>query len=655
MVHPRTFGDWFETGNRLYAAGNMQEAVAAYRRAIDIQPNFPDSYNNLANALIRLADFPGAIAAYQNAIRLRPEFSQAHHNLGALLQRMERWPEAAEAYRNAVRIDPKLPADVHNQLGIVLFRARQFRAAVDAFRQAIAINPNFAEALNNLANVYQELQNPVEAIACYRRAAVLRPDSPEIFNNLGNVLKETGQLDYALAAQHRAVVLRPDYADAYNNLANTLKDTRRLDQALACYDSALAINPSHVVAHSGKVYTLHFHPESTPASLAAAHREWNARHAAKVPRMASHRNTANPDRRLRIGYVSPDFRDHVVGRFLLPLLANHDHRQVELFAYASVTRPDAQVGRFKNHFETWRDVAHLSDEALAELIHSDKIDILVDLTMHMAGSRLLAFARKPAPVQLTYLAYCSTTGLDAMDYRLTDNYLDPPGSSEEWYSEKSLHLRSYWCYEAPENAPPVAARSGPITFGCLNNFCKVSNTAVETWGKLMNRIANSRLIIHAHAGTHRSELITKFASMGIADERIEFVGFAPLHEYLNTYARIDIGLDPFPYAGGTTTCDALWMGVPVVSLAGTTAVSRAGRSILTQIGLPGFVAESVDEYIEKAATLAADSDRLKSLRVDLRDRMTNSPLMDATGFARDVERVYRDIWQKWCMEQSAGT
>jgi protein O-GlcNAc transferase len=652
MSSPRTPAEWFETGNRLYAAGDISGAVDAYRRVIELQPEFPDAHNNLANALLRLGDFSAAIGSYHHAIRLRSDFAEAYHNLGALLQRMEQWQEAADAYRNALRFDPALPADVRNQLGIVLFRARQFHAAVDAFHQALTIHPDFAEALNNLANVYHELQQPADAIFCYRRAAVLRPDSAEIFNNLGNVLKETGQLDHALAAQHHAVELRPDYADAYSNLANTLKDTRRLDQALACYDSALALNPSHVIAHSGKVYTLHFHPNSSPRTLAEAHREWNARHAVALPRMSNHRNKIDPYRRLHIGYVSPDFRDHVVGRFLMPLLANHDHRQVQVFAYASVTRPDTYVNRFKNHVDVWRDVAALSDEQLAEKIWADEIDILVDLTMHMAGSRLLMFARKPAPVQLTYLAYCSTTGLNAMDYRFTDMYLDSPENGDKWYCEKSLRLRSYWCYESPSNAPPVTPRSGPITFGCLNNFCKISNATVEAWGKLMNRVTNSRLIVHAHSGTHRAEFIADLGSLGVAAERVEFVGFAPLTEYLNTYGKIDIGLDPFPYAGGTTTCDALWMGVPVISLAGSTAVSRAGRSILSQVGLSDLIVATVDEYVEKAARLAEDTDKLKSLRITLRERMEKSPLMDARGFARDVERAYRDIWQRWCAEPS---
>lgn len=645
-----TAADWFEKGNQLYSRGQFAQAMAAYRRAIQDQPGLAQAHNNLANALVQSGDLDAAVNSYRKAIALDPNLAEAHHNLGAILQRLGRWEESARAYQEAGGCNPDLPAEVFNQLGIVLSRCGKLESAAEAFGQAIAKRAEFPEALNNLANIFHQLNKPAQAIECYRRAGALRPDSAEIFNNLGNVLKETGQLDHALAAQHRAAELRGDYADAYNNLANTLKDTRRLDQAIACYDAALAIDPTHAIAHSGKVYTLHFHPDSTPQSLAAAHKEWADRHAAPLPRYSQHLNLVDPNRRLRIGYVSPDFREHVVGRFLRPLLANHDHRQFEIVAYASVKRPDSHTPWFKQHVDVWQDVATITDDQLAARILADQIDILVDLTMHMAGSRLLMFARKPAPIQLTYLAYCSTTGLEAMDYRFTDGYLDSPDQFR-FYSEKSLSLKSYWCYEASSEIKGVQKECGPITFGCLNNFCKISDATIATWAKLMLGVDDSRLIIHAHAGTHRKEFVEHFIALGVSSERIRFVPFASLSEYLRSYSQIDIALDPFPYAGGTTTCDALWMGVPVVSLAGGTAVSRAGKSILNQIGLGEFVTDTREQYIETAVHLAADQSRLRYLRENLRARMAGSSLMNACQFAKDVEQQYREIWKDWCEGQ----
>ncbi|HWB54584.1 MAG TPA: hypothetical protein VG722_10340, partial [Tepidisphaeraceae bacterium] len=389
--------------------------------------------------------------------------------------------------------------------------------------------------------------------------------------------------------------------------------------------------------------------------LAEAHRQWNLRHAAPLPRFKEYSNSRQPNRRLRIGYVSPDFRQHVVGRFIAPLFAHHNHEAFEIFAYTSVSHPDSLTARLKSCTDTWKNVLVLSDEQLAEQIHADEIDVLVDLTMHMAGSRLLTFARKPAPVQITYLAYCSTTGLDAMDFRFTDRQLDPTDDTDI-YSELSVYLQRYWCYEAPEPSPPVAAlpmiSGGSATFGCLNNFCKVSQIAFELWARILQTVHNSRLILHAHPGAHRQEALDRFNALGIAPDRIQFVDFAPMAEYLRLYQKIDIALDPFPYAGGTTTCDALWMGVPVISLSGQTAVSRSGASILSQVGMSELVADSQDQYVAIAAALANEPSRLQALRLSLRDRMLNSPLMNGRAFAADVETAYRRLWIKWCSEKS---
>jgi protein O-GlcNAc transferase len=366
-----------------------------------------------------------------------------------------------------------------------------------------------------------------------------------------------------------------------------------------------------------------------------------------------HANERDPERRLRIGYVSPDFREHVVGRFLLPLLTSHDKRAVEVFAYAHVPRPDALTESLRACTDSWRSIVGLSDAQAADLIRQDRIDILVDLTMHMDRNRLLVFARKPAPIQATYLAYCASTGLETMDYRLSDPYLDPPGMDESVYSERTIRLpETYWCYqpasETPEVSPLPALERGYVTFGCLNNFCKVSEPTLAAWAKLLRAVPRSQLLLHAHAGSHRLRVQGFLEHEGLEPARVRFTGIVPLREYFQLYHRIDIALDTFPYGGGTTTCDALWMGVPVVSLVGPTAVGRGGLSILSNVGLPELVGGKEEDYVRIGREWAGDLPRLSHLRSTLRQRMASSPLMDGPHLARNVEAAYRQMWRTWC-------
>jgi len=385
------------------------------------------------------------------------------------------------------------------------------------------------------------------------------------------------------------------------------------------------------------------------------HRKWDERHA--QPLRASirpHQNNRDPEKRLRIGFVSPDFRDHVVGRNILPLFEHRNRDQLEFFVYGDVLWPDGLTEEFQRLGDGWRSVLGLTDEQAAQVIRQDQVDILVDLTLHMANSRLLTFARRPAPVQVTYLGYCGTTGLSAMDYRLSDAYLDPPGTNLSDYSEQTIRLPgSYWCYkpktDTPEPVAPPALSTGSITFGCLNNFAKVSAASLDAWGGILRAVPESRLVLHASSGTHRQRTLETFARSGVQPGRIEFVAGQPYHDYIKTYERIDISLDPFPYAGGITSCDSLWMGVPVVTLAGTQSpVSRGGCSILGNVGLTELIAPNVETYQSIAVNLANDLPRLANHRSALRQKMLESPLMNTARFTRNMEAVYRQIWRKWC-------
>jgi predicted O-linked N-acetylglucosamine transferase (SPINDLY family) len=673
--------------------GRAAEGEALIRRAISLAPGEANFHSNLGFVLVNQGRKEEAAAAFRQAVSLRPDSPDARSNLGNVLRELGRTDEAVEIYRDALRIGPNSPM-VLNNLSLAMLDLGNPQEAIELCQRAIALSSATPELHNNLASALCRVGRDDEALSSADRAIVLRANYPEAHFNRGNSLAALGRMGEAIEAYRRAIVLRPDYAEALHNLGNALRETRRLgeaiewyqkalaagfrghellsnmgtvlkdmgelDEALSCFRRSLAIRPDAMI-ESNLVYTLHFHPDSTPQSLATVHRAWNEHHARPL---ASHigprQNDRDPDRRLRVGYVSPDFRYHPVGLFLVPLLAHHDHRQFEIVCYSDVRRPDAVTQRLRSGADAWHETRQLKDEQLAEQIRADRVDVLVDLTMHMACSRLLAFARKPAPVQVTYLAYCSTTGLETMNYRLTDPYLDPPlpgsgqatRSDETVYVERTARLpRTYWCYEPwageIDPGPLPAATAGHITFGCLNNYCKVTGSTWRTWCELLRRVPNSRLLIHADEGPHRQRARELVQSTGVDADRIAFVGFLALVDYFRQYHKIDIALDPFPYTGGTTTCDALWMGVPVVSLAGKTAVSRGGLSILSNIGHPELVAHSPEEYVGIASELASDLPRLEKFRASLRQRMKGSPLMDAEQFARDVERAYRWMWGEY--------
>ena len=561
--------------------------------------------------------------------------------------------QAIAAFRQAIALNPKFP-DAYSNLGGALNEKGDLDEAIAAFRQAIALNPNLPEAHGNLGSVLKNRGEPDETIAACRAALILKPNYPEACVNLGAALKDKGELDAAIAAFRQAIVLNPNSPEAHGSLADVLKDVGQLDEAIAAYRQAIALKPVFPEAHDNLLYTLHFHPAYDARAIADEHVRWNREFAEPLKKLIqAHVNDRSPNRRLRIGYFSPDFRGHPVGRFVFPLLAHHDKSQCEVFAYANVRVLDPITQRIRSYVDNWRDIVGLSDAQVVDLIREDQIDILVDLTMHMADNRLLVFARKPAPVQVTYLAYCSTTGLETIDYRLSDPYLDPPTEDELPYSEQTIRLpETYWCYqpviESPESIPLPALRQDAITFGCLNNFCKVNETGLMTWAAILRAVPNSQLLLHAHEGSHRQQVSERFERHGIKPDRVHFVPYASPDEYFDLYRRMDIALDTFPYGGGTTTCDALWMGVPVVSLAGKMAVGRGGLSILSNIGLPELVGRSEDEYVRIATGLAGDLPRLANLRSTLRRRMQQSPLMDAKRFSRNVEAAYRQMWRNWC-------
>jgi predicted O-linked N-acetylglucosamine transferase (SPINDLY family) len=565
-----------------------------------------------------------------------------HHRSG-------RVADAERGYREILRLEPE-HADSLNLLGVIALQTGNLEAALTLVQRAVVLRPDAAVCRNNLGQVLERLGREDEAARCYEAAIQLDPAYAEAHNNLGFLFARRDQLAEAEALYRKAIELDARYAEPHANRGNLLKDQGELDAAIGCYRRAVELRPDLSALHSNLLLTLHYHPDYSPADLLREHRSWAERHV--VPLEATrrpHENDRDPDRRLRVGYVSPDFREHPVARFMLPLLRAHDRAQVEVFAYSDVRTADPVTAFIRNHVDQWRDVVTLSDEKLAEAVRADGIDVLVDLAAHSGHNRLLAFARKPAPVQVTYLAYCSTTGVDAIDYRITDRYLDPPGEASD-YTERSIHLPGcYWCYSGPPIGRLVNdRRPGISTFGCLNNFAKVSDVTLGLWTRLLRRVPETQLLLYARTNAHRDRVLQAFRHAGVDESRAAFVGRQSLVHYLETYRDIDVALDPHPYGGGTTTCDALWMGVPVVSMAGRTAVSRAGSTLLSNIGLEHLVARSEEQYIEIAAQLIRDQRALADLRRQLRRRLESSPVMNAPQFARDFEAALRTAWRAWC-------
>ena len=625
------------------------------RRSVS-NPDLAEAHSNLGNVLKDQGKRDEAIAAYRQAIGIEPNLAEAHSNLGNALKDQGKVDEAIAAYRQAIGIKPDL-AEAHCNLGVALEKQSKFDEAVAAYRQAIGFNPDYAEAHSNLGNALKDQGKLDEAVAAYRQAIGIKPDFAEAHYNLGNALKDQGKLDEAVAAYRQAIGIKPDYAEAHSNLGNVLKDQGKLDEAVAAYRQAICIKPDLAEAHSNLLFSLSYHDKSTADHLFAEHREWDERHGRQVSRPTAYANDRSVGRRLKIGYVSPDFRTHSVAYFVEPLLKGHDRQAVEVFCYAEVKRPDKVTAHLQGLADHWLVTVGLSDEELAERIRADGIDILVDLAGHTANNRLLVFARKPAPVQVTWLGYPNTTGLEAIDYRLVDAVTDPVGEADAWASETLVRLEGgFLCYSALKDAPeptvPPCLKTGTVTFGSFNNPAKVSAATLDAWATLLSRLPQARLLLKgapfADAAT-RALFLARLGERGVAAERVELVAWLPgTAAHLALYHRVDIALDPFPYNGTTTTCEALWMGVPVVTLRGDRHAGRVGASLLSQIGLTDLIANSVEEYVEIALALAGNPGRLDNLRRALRPLMVASPLCDGRVFARKMEAAFRTMWQHWC-------
>lgn len=691
---------WIMLGGLHGMLGAYEKAEANCRQAIKLQPDSPDAHMNLANALLPQGKLGEAAACYEKVLQLQPDLAMAWFMLGRTRGRQGQFGDAERCCREAIRVNPVL-FEAHIDLGNVLKATGRFDEAMAVFRQVLSRKPELAEAHYCLGNVLVARGMPDKAVECYQRAIALKPDyaeahaslgnafrmtgkyqeaihaynksleyAPETaatYNNLSHVHKAVGNLDEAENCLREALRLAPDLAEAHSNLGSLLELQGKVEEAIDCFRRALALRPDFAEAHSNLLLALNYLPDIKSEDLFKEHLAWAQAHASPIPRATLPPVAPDPQRRLRVGYVSPDLRNHPVAFFVEPMLKNHDRDSFEIYCYADLARPDVVTERLQGYAHQWRNIYGLRNEQVAQQILADQIDILVDLAGHTGNNRLMLFAMKPAPIQVTYLGYPTTTGLASMDYRLTDSVTDHAGDAG-YYSERLLYLKDgFCCYAPPADMPdvsPLPARErGYVTFASFSNLVKINAGVLDLWCQVLRANPTSRFLLFRHTlkGSTRDRFLKMFEERGVPRDRVDVLGDVPARyahlpfgkRYIGLYQDIDIVLDTFPWNGHTISCENLWMGIPVVTLTGGRHVGRIGASVLAAIGLNELVANTPDEYVQIATRLAGNRDELERMRAGLRERMRRSRLCDGRQFTRNLETTYREIWQRWC-RTSAG-
>lgn len=647
-----------DLGVVLEGRGAFAEAIAAYDAALRRDASLAYVHHNRANALGATGRLDEAAAGYRDAIARDPGHIGAWLGSGIVLMALGRLDEAVDAYDRVLRHDPRA-AIAHANRGNALKALGRPGEALAAYGAALRIVPADAELHFLRGNLLREHGAAEDAAAAYRDAIAFRPNHGKAYNNLAIVLRALGQLSQALAALERALEINPDHAAAHANRGNVLMDQGRFAEAAAAFEAALRLDPGLSVNHANYLNCLNYDPTRSDAEVHAAHLRWGRAHDDPAARARAHGNDRDPDRALRVGFVSADLGRHPVGYLLQPLMNAADPRQISLYCYSDRSIEDDLSAELRARATAWRRTAALSDAALAAAIEADRIDVLVDLGGHTAGNRLACFARKPAPVQVHWLGYATTTGLAAMDYALWDRACVPEGE-EGRFSETVIRLPLRWCYAPPAYAPAVEVPppGRPITFGSFNNLTKLTPEVLETWSRILAAAPGARLVLSwmslANA-EERARIAGLFAGHGIAAARLTLIGGAPTHAgVLALYHGVDIALDPFPYSGGLTTLEALWMGVPVITLPGSRPVSRQSAGLLAALGRSEWIAGDRDHYLRLAARLAADPVGRAAERAGQRRRMAASPLCDAPGFGRAFEAELRRMWRAWATRETSG-
>lgn len=588
---------------------------------------------------------------YREILALHPQHAAAWHLLGVVMHQAGRLDRASEYIARSIALDASDPMKFSN-LGEVYRAAGRLPEAESSLRQALALAPQYAEAYYKLGLVLRDAGQSAAAMECFLETVKLDPMHAAAYNNLGCELKNQGRHREAVTAFTECLRRQGGLAIAHNNLGAAYAALELVDLAADSFRQAVKLDPRLLEAHSNLLLSLNYDPTLPQSTLVAEHREWGSRLPLfpQPPPL----NDRNPDRPLRVGYVSRDFYRHPIGYFMEPILANHAPEQVQAHCYSDRAQPDEITARLQSHGAVWRQTVGMSDDALAALVREDQIDILVDLAGHTSFNRLQVFARRAAPVQVTYLGYPNTTGLAAMDYRLTTDVADPPGEPP-LHTEQLIRLpRTFCCYQAPPDAPEVsplpALTTGRVTFGALHNLSKLNATTLDLWRVVLDMVPNSRLLVVRHTieDEVREWLQKAFAARGMRD-RVEFSNnLPPGKQHLRLYHEIDISLDATPWSGHTTSCESLWMGVPTVTLRGKRHAGRMVASVLEAVGHGEWIAEHSRQYGLIAANLAKELPRLAEIRASLRGEVAASPLCDGAGFTREIEKAYRTMWRAWC-------
>jgi protein O-GlcNAc transferase len=638
-----------------HRAGRLTEAEGLYQQILQQNPHHARALQLVGLIAHQSGRHEIAADLIRRAIAIEPNTPSFHSNLGMVLRSLQQPEEAAACFKRAISLFPEDPV-ARNNLGLALGDLRKLGDARSAFESAIALKPDYAEAHNNLGILHGNQGRLSEATASYLAALAINPRFAQAQNNLGNCYRLMGQREKGKALYRKAIELDPGYAVAFGNLGVVLSELGELSESESAFRRALELDPTNTAIRSGLLMTLQYGAGMSPEELYAEHLRYQSQVDVPLAQTFQHPNDRSLERRLRVGYVSPDFRTHSVAYFIEEILRVHDREKFEVFAYSDVVVPDATTMQLQHFADCWRDIHGLSHAAVAESIRADRIDVLVDLAGHTGNNRLPVFARKPAPVQVTYLGYPATTGLTAVDYRITDDWADPVGQTEKVHSEQLIRLPpGFLIYKPPSSAGEVGLSTlpqGRVRFASFNNIAKVNSEVVALWSLVLEAVPTSTLLLKSFGlkdPEAQDRVSRQFAARGISPERIQTLPAIDSRqaEHLHLYDQVDIALDTFPYCGTTTTCEALWMGVPVITLAGGTHSSRVGLSLLSRIGRPELIATSPEDFVAIATRLANSRETLVTLRMTLRRQMQDSSLMNASLVTAALENEYRKMWLRW--------
>ncbi|XP_022888525.1 probable UDP-N-acetylglucosamine--peptide N-acetylglucosaminyltransferase SPINDLY isoform X1 [Olea europaea var. sylvestris] len=689
-----------DLGTSLKLAGSTQDGIQKYYEAVKIDPHYAPAYYNLGVVYSEMMQYDTALNCYEKAAIERPMYAEAYCNMGVIYKNRGDLESAIACYERCLAVSSnfeiaknnmaialtdlgtkvKLEGDINQgvayykkalyynwhyadamyNLGVAYGEMLEFEMAVVFYQLAFHFNPHCAEACNNLGVIYKDRDNLDRAVECYQMALSIKPNFSQSLNNLGVVYTVQGKMDAAASMIEKAIAANPTYAEAYNNLGVLYRDAGNIGLAIDAYEQCLKIDPDSRNAGQNRLLAMNYINEGNDDKLYEAHRDWGRHFMRSFPLYKSWDNTKDPERPIVIGYVSPDYFTHSVSYFIEAPLFYHDYANYKVVVYSAVLKADAKTNRFRDGVlkkgGTWRDIYGIDEKKVASMVREDKVDILVELTGHTANNKLGMMACRPAPVQVTWIGYPNTTGLPTIDYRITDKLADPPDTKQKHVEELVRLPESFLCYtpspEAGIVSPTPALSNGFVTFGSFNNLAKITPKVLQVWARILCAVPNSRLIIKCKpfsCDSLREQFLSTLEKLGLESRSVDLLPLILLnHDHMQTYSLMDISLDTFPYAGTTTTCESLYMGVPCVTMGGAVHAHNVGVSLLTTVGLSNLVANNEDEYVQMSLQLASDITALSSLRMKLRDLMLKSPLCDGSKFTQGLESTYRNVWQRYC-------